>query len=261
MASPHIRMPLPGPKARALIERDRAVTTPSYPRDYPFVMAKGRGVEVWDVDGNRFLDFASGIRLDDPRWGEGGQGREPVLVDHPDPHPPRPFVSFESHAAANGVDFCHDETFGFAGDAFVALFGDLAPVTTVRLASPVGFKVVRVDMRARQIVDFAINRFAGPASKLPHAGFERPSHCEFGPDGALYVVDWGEIHIAPERGGVRMPKGTGTLWRIRRTGGPRGERPPEPTKPPVYALQLAGIVGAAGLTGWALWRLLRRRGQ
>jgi 4-aminobutyrate aminotransferase len=54
---------LPGPKARALIERDRKVTTPSYPRDYPFVMAKGRGVEVWDVDGNRFLDFAAGIAV------------------------------------------------------------------------------------------------------------------------------------------------------------------------------------------------------
>jgi 4-aminobutyrate aminotransferase len=37
------------------------VTTPSYPRDYPFVIARGRGAEVWDVDGNRFLDFMSGI--------------------------------------------------------------------------------------------------------------------------------------------------------------------------------------------------------
>jgi 4-aminobutyrate aminotransferase len=53
--------PLPGPKAQALIARDRAVTTPSYPRDYPFVMARGRGAEVWDVDGNRYLDFMSGI--------------------------------------------------------------------------------------------------------------------------------------------------------------------------------------------------------
>ena len=52
---------LPGPKARALLERDRPVSTPSLPRDYPFVMARGRGAEVWDVDGNRFLDFASGI--------------------------------------------------------------------------------------------------------------------------------------------------------------------------------------------------------
>ena len=61
MAAPHIRTPLPGPKAQALIARDRPVTTPSYPRDYPFVMARGRGAEAWDVDGNRFLDFMSGI--------------------------------------------------------------------------------------------------------------------------------------------------------------------------------------------------------
>jgi len=59
----HIRTALPGPKARALIERDAAVVSPSYPRDYPFVMAYGRGAEVWDVDGNRFLDFAAGIAV------------------------------------------------------------------------------------------------------------------------------------------------------------------------------------------------------
>lgn len=63
MRLPHIKTPLPGPKAAALIERDRLVSTPSYPRDYPFVMAKGRGAEAWDVDGNRFLDFAAGIAV------------------------------------------------------------------------------------------------------------------------------------------------------------------------------------------------------
>jgi 4-aminobutyrate aminotransferase len=61
MPSPHIRTALPGPQAAALIARDRPVTTPSYPRDYPFAMARGRGAEVWDVDGNRFLDFMAGI--------------------------------------------------------------------------------------------------------------------------------------------------------------------------------------------------------
>jgi 4-aminobutyrate aminotransferase len=63
MASPHIRTSLPGPKAQALLARDRAVSSPSSPRDYPFVIAKGRGAEVWDVDGNRFLDFAAGIAV------------------------------------------------------------------------------------------------------------------------------------------------------------------------------------------------------
>ncbi|NMD31103.1 MAG: acetyl ornithine aminotransferase family protein [Chloroflexi bacterium] len=54
---------LPGPVARSIIERDRKVISPSYPRGYPFVMDHGRGVEVWDVDGNRFLDFAAGIAV------------------------------------------------------------------------------------------------------------------------------------------------------------------------------------------------------
>jgi 4-aminobutyrate aminotransferase len=63
MSTAHIKTPLPGPKARALLERDALVTSPSYPRDYPFVMSHGKGVEVWDVDGNRFLDFAAGIAV------------------------------------------------------------------------------------------------------------------------------------------------------------------------------------------------------
>ena len=54
---------LPGPKAQALINRDKAVISPSYPRAYPFVMDHGKGTEVWDVDGNRFLDFAAGIAV------------------------------------------------------------------------------------------------------------------------------------------------------------------------------------------------------
>jgi 4-aminobutyrate aminotransferase len=54
---------LPGPKAQALIDRDHAVISPSYPRGYPFVMDHGSGTQVWDVDGNRFLDFAAGIAV------------------------------------------------------------------------------------------------------------------------------------------------------------------------------------------------------
>ena len=54
---------LPGPKAQALIARDREVVAHSYVRDYPFAMSHGRGAEVWDVDGNRFVDFAAGIAV------------------------------------------------------------------------------------------------------------------------------------------------------------------------------------------------------
>jgi 4-aminobutyrate aminotransferase len=57
------RLNVPGPNARAILERDRKFISPSYPRDYPFVMDHGAGTEVWDVDGNRYLDFAAGIAV------------------------------------------------------------------------------------------------------------------------------------------------------------------------------------------------------
>jgi glucose/arabinose dehydrogenase len=208
-------------------------------------------------------DFASGIRLDDPRWGEGGQGREPVLAEFPEAEPPMPIVSFPPHAAANGLAISPGGAFGFEGQAFVALFGDLAPITTPRLATPVGFKVVRVDLDQRSIVDFAVNRIQGPASKLPHDGFERPSHCAFGPDGSLYVTDFGEIDIAPEKAGIRVQAGSGSLWRIRRDETkPAGAAPPPAAEVPFYAAQYAAWAGllAAAIAGaaWILRRVFRR---
>lgn len=204
-------------------------------------------------------DFASGIRLDDAPWGDGGTGREPVLAEFPDPDPPKPAASFETHAGANGFDFSRDPAFGFQGHAFVALFGDLAPVTTPRQVVPSGFKIVRVDPDSGTVTDFAVNRVQGPASKLFHDGFERPSHCVFGPDGALYVVDFGEIKIAPEKGGIRMKQGTGTVWRIRReTNVPIGTVPPPSKRVPFYPIQAGVVIGAVAATVAVAVALLRR---
>src|SRR6476646_4386715 len=63
MHAPDIRTPLPGPNAKAIIERDSRYVSPSYTRDYPFVIARGEGAVVEDVDGNRFLDCAAGIAV------------------------------------------------------------------------------------------------------------------------------------------------------------------------------------------------------
>jgi 4-aminobutyrate aminotransferase len=52
-----------GDKAKQFIERDAKVISPSYTRDYPFVMSHGKGSEVWDVDGNRYLDMTTGIAV------------------------------------------------------------------------------------------------------------------------------------------------------------------------------------------------------
>ena len=61
--APHITTELPGPNARAIIERDESVASPSLTRAYPLVAESGSGVVVTDVDGNRFLDFAAGIAV------------------------------------------------------------------------------------------------------------------------------------------------------------------------------------------------------
>ena len=63
MTGPNLKTALPGPKAKALIDRDATVVSPSYTRAYPFVMARGEGALVEDVDGNIFLDCAAGIAV------------------------------------------------------------------------------------------------------------------------------------------------------------------------------------------------------
>jgi 4-aminobutyrate aminotransferase len=60
---PKLITPLPGPQARAIIERDVQVLSPSYTRSYPLVAERAEGAMVEDPDGNRFLDFAAGIAV------------------------------------------------------------------------------------------------------------------------------------------------------------------------------------------------------
>jgi 4-aminobutyrate aminotransferase len=61
--APRISGPLPGPKARAIVEADDRWISPSYTRSYPLVAKRGRGVRIEDADGNEFLDFAGGIAV------------------------------------------------------------------------------------------------------------------------------------------------------------------------------------------------------
>ena len=54
---------LPGPRAKAAVDADKRLISPSYTRSYPLVAKRGRGIRVEDVDGNEFLDFAAGIAV------------------------------------------------------------------------------------------------------------------------------------------------------------------------------------------------------
>ena len=60
---PQILTSLPGPRAKAVIERDSNVISPSYTRCYPLVASRGEGAIIEDVDGNRFLDYTAGIAV------------------------------------------------------------------------------------------------------------------------------------------------------------------------------------------------------
>jgi 4-aminobutyrate aminotransferase len=63
MKAPHIKTALPGPKAKAIVERDHQYTAPAYGRVYPLVVKQAQGMVVEDVDGNLFLDFMAGIAV------------------------------------------------------------------------------------------------------------------------------------------------------------------------------------------------------
>jgi 4-aminobutyrate aminotransferase len=60
---PRIVVTPPGPRAREIVARDAAWASSCYIKEYPLVVARGRGAMIEDVDGNRFLDFMAGIAV------------------------------------------------------------------------------------------------------------------------------------------------------------------------------------------------------
>lgn len=144
------------------------------------------------------------------------------------------------------VMVAHGALFGVGLGAALSMLGRIGNAV-------VGVKVVRVDMVGRRVVDFAVNRISGGTSILPHEGFERPVDCRFGPDGCLYVADWGEMVPAPERAGVEIRLDTGVLWRIRPTGDRHGDVPPEPRVLPLNLLR--AVVPTAAATAAAVVRV------
>lgn len=140
--------------------------------------------------------------------------KAPVLAKYPN-DPPKPVAVFGVHSSSNGIDFSKSRTFGFQGQAFVAQFGDMAP-TVGKVLSPVGYKVVRVDVTSGIVEDFIVNRAKenGPASWLKSGGLERPVSVQFNPTGdALYIVDFGIMTMSKKLEAIPY-KRTGVIWKV-----------------------------------------------
>ena len=61
--APEIKTALPGPKSKAIIDVDSKYVSQSYTRTYPTVIERGEGSYLFDVDGNCYVDFHSGIAV------------------------------------------------------------------------------------------------------------------------------------------------------------------------------------------------------
>lgn len=147
-------------------------------------------------------DFIGDRPITDPEY-QPKRGPAPtvVLANHNElPPPERPLLEFPPHAAAVKFDVAPPGG-PFAGQLFVALFGDEAPMT----APPgprAGRSVARVDPS-----DWSLHPVVSES-------LSRPIDVRFGPDGALYVLDFGAFEMHAERG-VVAEAGSGKLWRMR----------------------------------------------
>jgi glucose/arabinose dehydrogenase len=114
----------------------------------------------------------------------------------------------------------------FQGSAIVALSGDRAPFATsgYPLARPVGYKLARVDLDKKQVSDFIVNTQRVPASKLGKGALalERPIDVKIGPDGAIYILDYGKMIM--KNGQEHVIAGTGKIFKLMRI-----EEKPAPT--------------------------------
>jgi glucose/arabinose dehydrogenase len=148
-------------------------------------------------------DFIGDEPITDPKY-RPTRGDPPtfVLANHDElPPPERPLLRFPPHSAAVKFDMA-PEGARFAGQLFVALFGDEAPMT-MPPGPRAGRSVARVDP-----ADWSLHPvLSGPLS--------RPIDVRFDPSGEwLYVLDFGSFEMHTERG-VVAEANSGKLWRIR----------------------------------------------
>jgi sugar lactone lactonase YvrE len=85
------------------------------------------------------------------------------------------------------------------------------------LRAATGYRVVMLSIDERKVEDFIKNVKETPASRqgryaVEGHALERPIDVKFGPDGSMYVLDFGQMKTKDGRPEVRA--GTGKIYRL-----------------------------------------------
>ncbi len=74
-----------------------------------------------------------------------------------------------------------------------------------------------VNIDDREVSEFIRNAEPGPGSLRGNAlQLERPIDVKFGPDGALYILDFGRCRV--EKGYVHVARGSGKIYKLTAVG-------------------------------------------
>ncbi len=162
-------------------------------------------------------DYSAGEPVTLPKFKPEGRSQpEFLLASHPN-QPPMPFTRFPPHSSVIGFDFNYNQSFGFYGDVFIAEYGSYGPSTMGASAAYAGVnhRVSRINMQTGEVVTFISNKSGLPANIRGEGGLGRPVDVKFGPDHAMYILDYGISDSLDPR---RIISETGVLWRVSRTG-------------------------------------------
>ena len=147
-------------------------------------------------------DFIGDVPISDPRYKpEAGEAPGFLLANHDElPRPESPLVRFPPHTAAVKFAIAPPTAPAWAGQMFVALFGDEVPMTAPS-GPKVGRSIVRVDPS-----DWSMHPFL-------QGGLLRPIDIRFSESGhEFYVVDFGHFEMLGG-GGLDAEAKSGKLWR------------------------------------------------
>ncbi|MFN2385028.1 MAG: sorbosone dehydrogenase family protein [Thermoanaerobaculia bacterium] len=129
----------------------------------------------------------------------------------------------EPHAALGGMSVvpAGGPFSRWSGQLLISEMGDFKPTTdAVRPDVRTGFQVEAVDLQTGRRTVFARNRGAGapqPASRLDlEVGLERPVDVQIGPDGLVYILDFGVFN--PTEKTMKVFPKTGRVFRVEPAG-------------------------------------------